>query len=502
MGINPSGHSRNNNNDLWISGAHNQHEDVQDAGNSSSGVVGSHNVSTQNNTRESSGFLSRVTSAVRNFFSSIFGSSSSRANSRASTPTPPEVSSRRSSVSSFASSMDISDSEAETMSFSSFGLGESKEKSTSSSSLDSARSTEGAARGLQKKGYKQGIKVDIPKVPDRASGPKRPNTPPPPPPTSSSVRTTPRGVNLASSVTTSSASQAASESSARPLKRKAPQPPAGGPPKAKLQRQDSSASISSSGSSDSVTSRSSEEVSAGIADKLKAELEAHHKTKQEQLTRLSDQIRERWTNHENEEPVAYKLACLQTVTSRLGQARLEAQQEMSVLRPGIHEFPLKTAISLSRSIWDLGEKEQRQDGESVLLPLLVRMGLEGPKLGHNEDFVNYVDQLIDEYGDLDENYDWKDSLQSLARDLNSLKEVNPNGMKKFWSSFAGKGEITVRTLANRYASANVGKYDPSSVQVERRWNAGALDLMKFLSSEAYVKTTSILAYDAFTVSEG
>ncbi|AFS20174.1 MULTISPECIES: SemD/SinC family type III secretion system effector [Chlamydia] len=503
MGINPSGHSRNNNNDLWISGAHNQHEDVQDAGNSSSGVVGSHNISTQNNTRESSGFLSRVTSAVRNFFSSIFGSSSSRANSRASTPTPPEVSSRRSSVSSFASSMDISDSEAETMSFSSFGLGESKEKSTSSSSLDSARSTEGAARGLQKKGYKQGIKVDIPKVPDLASGPKRPNTPPPPPPTSRSVKTSPRGVGLASSLMKSSTSSVSSGSSAtRPLKRKAPQPPSERPTKLKLQQpQGSTSSMSSVDSNDSAASRSSQEISSGIADKLKAELEAHYKTKQEQLAKLSDQIKERWTNHEEQEPIAYKLACLQTVTSRLGQARLEAQQEMSVLRPGIHEFPLKTAISLSRSIWDLGEKEQRQDGESVLLLVLVRMGLEGPKLDPNEDFVNYIDQITSEYGEPGETYDWQDTLQSLARDLNSLREINPNGMKKFWSSFAGKGEITMRMIANRFASANVGKYDPISVRVERHWNTGALDLMKLLSSEAYVKTTSILAYDVFSVSE-
>lgn len=92
-------------------------------------------------------------------------------------------------------------------------------------------------------------------------------------------------------------------------------------------------------------------------------------------------------------------------------------------------------------------------------------------------------------------------MQSLARDLNSLREINPNGMKKFWSSFAGKGEITMRMIANRFASANVGKYDPISVRVERHWNTGALDLMKLLSSEAYVKTTSILAYDVFSVSE-
>ncbi|AFS24657.1 SemD/SinC family type III secretion system effector [Chlamydia psittaci] len=499
MGINPSDHSHNNN-DLWISGTHNQHEDVQDAGKSPSGVLGSHNISTQNNTHESSSFLSRITSAVRNFFSSIFGSSSSRANSRASTTRPSVISSRRSSEASFASSMDISGGEPDTMSVSSFGSVGSSEKSYSS--LDSARSTEGVARRLQKKGYTPGLKVDIPKVPGRASGPKRPNTPPPPPPTSSSVRTSPKGVNPASSVTKSSISQAASESSAtRPLKRKAPQPPSGGPAKPKLQRQDSTSSISSVGSNDSVASSSSAEISFGIADKLKAELEAHHATKQEQLAKLSSQMRERWTNHEQQEPISYKLTCLQTVTSRLGQARLEAQQEIRVLRPGINEFPLKTAISLSRSIWDLGEKEQRQDGESVLLPVLVRMGLEGSKLGPKEDFVNYINQLIDEYGDSEESYDWQAPLQSLARDLNSLRETNPNGMTKFWSSFAGQGEITMRKISNRFAFANVGKYDPNSIQVERRWNTGALDLMKFLSSEAYVKTTSILACDAFSLSK-
>ncbi|WP_366223545.1 SemD/SinC family type III secretion system effector [Chlamydia buteonis] len=499
MGINPSGHSRNNN-DLWISGAHNQHEDVQNAGKSPSGVVGSHDISTQNNTNESSSFLSKITSAVRNFFSSILGSSSSIANSRESIPTPSVTSSHQSSEASYASSMDISGWEPDTMSVSSFGSVGSSEKSYSS--LDSARSTEGAARRLQKKGYTPGLKVDTPKVPDQASGPKRPNTPPPPPPTSSSVRTSLRGVNPASSVTKSSTSQTASGSSTtRSLKRKAPQPPAVGPTKPKLQRQDSTSSISSSGSNDSGASSSSVEISSEIADKLKAELEAHHATKQEQLAKLSRQIRERWTNHERREPIAYKLACLQTVASRLGQTRLEAQQEMSVLRPGINEFPLKTAISLSRSIWDLGEKQQRQDGESVLLPVLVRMGLEGPKLGPKEDFVNYIDQLIDEYGDPEESYDWQAPLQSLARDLNFLRETSPNGMIRFWSSFAGKGEVTMRTIANGFAFANVGKYDPNSVQIERRWNTGALDLMKFLSSEAYVRTTSILACDACSLPE-
>ncbi|WP_139414062.1 SemD/SinC family type III secretion system effector [Chlamydia abortus] len=500
MGINPSGGS--NNNDLWISGAHHQHEDVQDAGTSPSGVVGSHNISTQNNTHESSSFLSRVASAVRSFFAGIFGGSSSRANSRHSTPTPSPTSSRRFSEDSFGSFMDVSGEEVDTRSVSSFSSIESSSEK-SFSSLDSARSTEGAARGLQKKGYTSGIKVDIPKVSDLASGPKRPNTPPPPPPTSPSVKTSPRGVGLASSLMKSSTSSVSSGSSAtRPLKRKAPQPPSEGPTKLKLQQpQGSTSSMSSVDSNDSAASRSSQEISSGIADKLKAELEAYHKTKQEQLAKLSDQIKERWTNHEEQEPIAYKLACLQTVTSRLGQARLEAQQEMSVLRPGIHEFPLKTAISLSRSIWDLGEKEQRQDGESVLLLVLVRMGLEGPKLDPNEDFVNYIDQITSEYGEPGETYDWQDTLQSLARDLNSLREINPNGMKKFWSSFAGKGEITMRMIANRFASANVGKYDPISVRVERHWNTGALDLMKLLSSEAYVKTTSILAYDAFSVSE-
>ncbi|QEM73449.1 hypothetical protein DZK34_00350 [Chlamydia abortus] len=506
MGINPSGRGSNNN-DLWISGAHHQHEDVQDSGTSPSGVVGSHNISTQNNTHESSSFLSRVASAVRSFFAGIFGGSSSRANSRASTPTPSgtptssPTSSRRFSEDSFGSFMDVSGEEVDTRSVSSFSSIESSSEK-SFSSLDSARSTEGAARGLQKKGYTPGIKVDIPKVPDLASGPKRPNTPPPPPPTSPSVKTSPRGVSPSSSLTKASTSSVASGSGAtRPLKRKAPQPPSEGPTQPKLQRRGSTSSMSSIDSNDSDESRSSQEISSGIADRLKAELEAHHKTKQEQLARLSDQIKERWINHEAQEPVAYKLACLQTVTSRLGQARLEAQQEISVLRPGTSEYPLNTAISLSRSIWDLGEKEQRQDGESVLLPVLVRMGLEGPKLGPDEDFVNYVDQIISEYGEPGENYNWQGTLQSLARDLNSLKETNPNGMKKFWSSFAGKGEITVRMIANRFASANVGKYDPNSVRVERRWNTGALDLMKFLSSEAYVKTTSILAYDALSVSE-
>lgn len=413
MGINPSGRGSNNN-DLWISGAHHQHEDVQDAGTGPSGVVGSHNISTKNNTHESSSFLSRIASAVRSFFAGIFGDSSSRANSRASTPTPSDT---------------------------------------------------------------------------------------PPPLTSLSVKTSPRGVSPSSSLTKSNTSSVASGSSARPLKRKAPQPPSEGSTQPKLQRRGSASAMSSIDSNDSTASRTSQEISSGIADKLKAELEAHHKTKQERLAKLSDQIKERWTNHEAQEPIAYKLACLQTVTSRLGQARLEAQQEISVLRPGIHEFPLNTAISLSRSIWDLGEKEQRQDGESVLLPVLVRMGLEGPKLGPDEDFVNYVEQIIGEYGEPEETYNWQGTLQSLARDLNSLRETNPNGMKKFWSSFAGKGEITMRMIANRFASANVGKYDPNSVRVERRWNTGALDLMNFLSSEAYVKTASILAYDALSVSE-
>ncbi|MEF9519496.1 hypothetical protein SBV43_01480 [Chlamydia crocodili] len=487
MGINPSG--RGNNNDLWISGAHEQHPDVQDSG-SSSGAAGSHSVSTQNNTPETPGFLSRIGAAVRGFFSSIFGgSSSSRTSSRASSPQQTPSSSRRSSN---ASDMEVDGAGSDTGSIKSTG---------STGSSDSARSTEGAARGLQKKGYTPGVKVDSPTAP-RRGGVQRPNTPPPPPPSAPSTSGTSgiRPVRPAPPPpTTAGISQSPSTSGTGSTKRKAPQPPEGELTRPKLQRRDSISSISSTDST--VSTDSSIAESRSIADRLKAELETHNTTKQAQLDSLSAQIKNRWIEREIDEPMVYGLSCMQTLTARLGQARLEAQKELRVLRPGVHEAPLKTAISQSRSIWDLGEKEQKQEGDSVLFQVLIRMGLEGSLLSPEVDYVDYVNQLVEEYGDVDEVYDWQPTLQSLAQDLNGIRNSNPNGMQKFWSSFAAKGEVTVRSLTNKFMAANTGKYDPSSVKVDVRWNRGALDLMKSLSPEVYVKTVSILAIDAFTSRE-
>ncbi|QVE48621.1 hypothetical protein SBV42_02355 [Chlamydia crocodili] len=483
MGINPSG--RGNNNDLWISGAHDQHPDVQDAGGPS-GAVGPHRVSTQNNTSETPSFLSRISAAVSSFFSNIFGrSSSSRTSSRASSPQQTPSSSRRSSN---ASDMEVGGAGSDTGSIKSTG---------STGSSDSARSIEGAARGLQKKGYTPGVKVDSPTVP-RRGGVQRPNTPPPPPPSSPSTSGI-RPVRAAPPPpTTAGTSPSPSTSGTGSTKRKAPQPPEA-PNKRQRTRRDSISSISSADST--VSTDSSVAESRSIADRLKAELEIHNTTKQAQLDSLSTQVKNRWIEREIDEPMAYGLSCMQTLTARLGQARLEAQKELRVLRPGINEAPLKAAISQSRSIWDLGEKEQKQDGESVLLQVLIRMGLEGSLLSPEVDYVDYVDQLVEEYGDTSEGYNWQPTLQSLAQDLNGIRNSNPNGMKKFWSSFAGKGEVTVRSLTNKFMAANTGKYDPSSVKVDVRWNRGALDLMKSLSPEVYVKTVSIMAIDAFTLRE-
>ncbi|MEF9496746.1 SemD/SinC family type III secretion system effector [Chlamydia sp. 04-14] len=469
MGINPSG--RGNNNDLWISGAHDQHPDVQDAGGPS-GAVGPHRVSSQNNTSETPSFLSRISAAVSSFFSNIFGRSSSSQTS----------SSRRSSN---ASSMQVDGSGSDTDSIKSTG---------STGSSDSARSTEGAARGLQKKGYTPGVKVDSPVLP-RRGGIQRPDTPPPPPPSSPSTSGI-RPVRPAPPPPTTAAAQSPSTSGTGSTKRRAPQPPTGEPKRA---RRDSISSISSTDSTVSTDSGVAE--SQSIADRLKAELEIHNTTKQAQLDSLSARIKDRWIEHEIDEPVAYGLSCMQTLTARLGQARLEAQKELRVLRPGINEVPLKTAISQSRSMWDLGEKEQKQEGDSVLFQVLIRMGLEGSLLSPEVDYVDYVNQLVEEYGDLDESYDWQPTLQSLAQDLNGIRNTNPNGMQKFWSSFAGKGEVVVRSLTNKFMAANTGKYDPSSVKVDNRWNRGALDLMKSLNPGVYVKTVSILAIDAFTSRE-
>ncbi|BAE81714.1 hypothetical protein CF0942 [Chlamydia felis Fe/C-56] len=457
MGINPSG--RGNNNDLWISGAHNQHEDVQDAGGSL-GAIGAHNVSTENNTKESSSFLSRIGSIVRGFFSGLFSkSSSSKTSSRTASPQTTPSSSRRSSHASDDSSTS------------------SMEIGGSGSDSDSARSTEGAARGLQKKGYTPGTRVQTPTVPpEGARRLQRPTHPAPQPPVAPST-----------------------SSSGVRVKRQAPQPPTGGS-HAKLQRRGSTSSMSSI---DSIGSESSAKESASIASRLKLELEAHSAKRQTQLASLSDQIRDRWTNNENQTPLEYKLSSLQTLAARCSQAREESRLkvESSLTRPAINEAPLKMATSQARSLWDLGEKEYRSDGGSDLLQVLTRMALEGGLLSPEVDYEDYVSQLIDEYGDPDQGYSWQPILQSLARELNSIREANPSGMPKFWSSFSGKGEAIMRSAYNRTAATNTGKYDSGKVQAERRWNNGALDLMKGLSPETYVKTASVLAVDVFSFGE-
>lgn len=463
MGINPSG--RNNNNDLWISGAHEQHPDVQETRGSSE-AAGPSRVSSQNNTPETQGFLSRISSAVNSFFSGIFGKSSSQTSSQDSSQLATPSSSRRSSTAS-DSDMDVEGAGSDTGSVAS---------TESTSSSDSARSTEGAARGLQKKGYTPGVKADSPRVPRR--GIQRPNTPPPPPPTAAGT------------------SQSRSTSGTGVTKRKAPQPPAGDP---KRTRHESGSSISSTDST--VSTDSGVDESQSIAAKLKAELEANSASRQERLEALSGQIKDRWTSQETQEPVAYKVSCMQTLTARLGQARADAQKEVEVARPGINERPLKAASSLARSIWDLGEKEQRQDGDSVLLQVLIRMGLEGGLLSPEVDYVDYVNQLVSEYGDSEEDYDWQPTMQTLAQDLNEIRNTNPNGMHKFWSSFSGKGEVVVRSLANKYMATNAGNYEPSSVKTANRWNAGALDLMKSLNPGVYVTTVSVLGLDAFSSEE-
>ncbi|WP_375793713.1 hypothetical protein O1W69_01195 [Chlamydia sp. 12-01] len=484
MGINPSG--RSNNDDLWISGAHQQHPDVQDSGGPS-GAVGPHSVSTQNNTPETPSLLSRIGSAVSNIFSSLFKGSSSRGSSRASSPQPGPSGNRRSSN---ASVMDVD------------GDTSSIKSTDSTSSSDSARSTEGAARGLKKKGYTAGVKAESPTVPRRGVGSQRPNTPPPPPPPSAHAPSTgrPRPSRPAPPPpTTASMSQTPSTSGTGSKKRKAPQPPTGELTRPKLQRSGSMSSLSSVDSAASTDSSVME--SQSIAEKLRTELEIHNTTKQSKLDSLSLQIKDRWTKTESEEPKEYQLSCLQTLATRLGQARADILKEARLVRPGINELPLRMAITQSRSLWDLGEKEQKQQGESVLLQVLSRIGLEGSLLSNEVDYIDYVDTLVEEYGDTEESYDWQPTLQSLARDLNDIRNKNPNGMPKFWSSFAGKGEVVVRGFANKFMAANTGRYDSSSVKVETRWNAGALDLMKFLSPEVYVKTASILAVDAFSLPE-
>ncbi|ACZ32562.1 conserved hypothetical protein [Chlamydia pneumoniae LPCoLN] len=145
MSVNPSGNSKN---DLWITGAHDQHPDVKESGVTSANL-GSHRVTASGGRQ---GLLARIKEAVTRFFSrmSFFRSGAPRGSQQPSAPSADTV----------HSPLPGGD----------------------------ARATEGAGRNLIKKGYQPGMKVTIPQVPgggaQRSSGSAtlKPTRPAPPPP--------------------------------------------------------------------------------------------------------------------------------------------------------------------------------------------------------------------------------------------------------------------------------------------------------------------------------
>ncbi|WP_348663587.1 SemD/SinC family type III secretion system effector [Chlamydia vaughanii] len=486
MGINPSGRGRNN--DLWISGAHNQGEGAEGA-EGPSGALGSHRVSTQSNSSSSQGLLGRIGSAVRNFFANIFGGGEGS-------------SSRRSSVSSESSTSSLS-------------------SRLSTESTGDARSTEGAAAAFIKKGYTPGKKVESPTVtptsspassPGTARRIQRPSQPPPPPPSGpapASSGAVPKRRAPQAPTGGAAGTSHAMGSGGTVAKRRAPQPPTGGasgsggtiskrraplPPSGgsdpKLQRRGSITSISSTGSIDSVDSN--------IVDGLREALGSLNLQKEQQLSELSNQIKARWTDQENRNPVGYQLTGLRTLMTGLENARRHASSESNLVREGIDKSRLNEAKSSAQGLWALAAKEQKQDDESALLCILVQMGFGGSSLAPEVRMVDYVNDLIDMHTEEGaEGYEFAPQLQDLASRVDTVRTSAPGNMPSFWASFFGRGASVVRNIYNNAAANNSGRYDPAEVRSEAGWNASALQLMQQLNPGAYGMTMGVLASDMF-----
>lgn len=371
MGINPS--HRGGNNDLWISRTPDHGEETQGSQSVSAGELGSHRISTSGK-GTSTGILSRIASTVRSFFS-IFTRSSAGKGGKASTE------------SSIRSRLSVE-------------------------ATGDARATEGAARGLQKKGYTPGKPVSIPTVP------------------------TPTDTD-------------------------------------------------STGSS-----------SIPIVEGLKSHLEASAQSRQEQVSKLADQIKSRWTNLENTDEVNYTVTGLQTLVGGLANTRRALTRELQLTRSGANDSTIDEMKTLSQSLWSYAAKDHDQNGESELFSLLVHLSFGGPSLDSSTTIQDYADDLVDlhsEDGFLDEQA--QDMLSEFAEKMDSLRSSSLNDANRAWANFINRGEVAVRGVANRELAANVGKYDHADMQENVEWNLSALTSLQQLDPDVFVTTMGVLASD-------
>ena len=371
MGINPS--HRGGNNDLWISRTPDHGEETQGS-QSVSGELGSHRISTSGK-GTSTGILSRIASTVRSFFS-IFTRSSAGKGGKASTE------------SSIRSRLSVE-------------------------ATGDARATEGAGRGLQKKGYTPGKPVSIPTVP------------------------TPTDTD-------------------------------------------------STGSSSSIP----------IVEGLKSHLEASAQSRQEQVSKLADQIKSRWTNLENTDEVNYTVTGLQTLVGGLANTRRALTRELQLTRSGANDSTIDEMKTLSQSLWSYAAKDHDQNGESELFSLLVHLSFGGPSLDSSTTIQDYADDLVDlhsEDGFLDEQA--QDMLSEFAEKMDSLRSSSLNDANRAWANFINRGEVAVRGVANRELAANVGKYDHADMQENVEWNLSALTSLQQLDPDVFVTTMGVLASD-------
>ncbi|AHK63713.1 SemD/SinC family type III secretion system effector [Chlamydia avium] len=413
MGINPSNRGQGSN-DLWISGTPDTERGVEGS-QSPSGELGTHRVSTASNSSRSSGILARISASVRSFFSSIFGrGSSSSSSSRPSTASESSLTSR-----------------------------------LSVESTGDARATEGAASGLQKRGYIPGKPVPTPKV-------------------------------ETSSLTRSGAIK----------KRRAPLPPTGNK-ESKVQRRDSDASETSANSTDSAISTNS-----SIVKNLKSYLEANARSKQEQVSKLAEQIKNRWTTLENSDELNYKITSLQTLVDQMGSSRRDLTKELQLTRSGIHDNVVDQTQLLSQTLWKLASKHHDQGEPSGLFSLLVHMSFGGPTLAPSAKVHDYMRDLLSLHGDDELEEQERKLLDSFADNIDRLRDRSPNDALRAWANFISRGEVAVRGVVNRELATNVGGYVREEVGDNVQWNLSALSLLQQLDPGVFATTMGVLATEA------
>ncbi|EPP34559.1 hypothetical protein CP10139811_0815 [Chlamydia ibidis] len=437
MGINPTG---NNKNDAWISGAHEQHPDVENTQSN----MGDHSISTNG---DSTGILSRIASSISSLIAKWFGGSSASSSSRRDSVS--SQSSLKESIESGHDTDSLSDrSSISGESFKTAKTAFSDEFVDSMSTLGSSSETSSfkfpseekvdhssdpvrhAGSNLIKKGYTPGKKVDIPTLP-------------------------PQAMNTGAAV-----------------KRQAPQPPQQRP------------------------------VSSGsVVENLKSQLQVHKDAKQAKLDGLSSKVRERWTNLETTNTVAYTLSGLQTLGKSLETTR-QNLSSLSFPQMGVRDQAIKNSLSLAaRGLTSLGMKEKKQDGESALLSIVVGLAITGPTLSSEEKVTDYVKQMIDEqleggYEGVDpEEEPWVENLMEYAANIDHLRSAYPDQAPKFWESLVLYSASSISSLSSSEKSAHVGSYNDEEIQSITSQNTQDLAALRAIDQSVYSRTLTILASD-------